>query len=51
MNHMKLLEPEGKAMHDAFHKVHPSVTIDMHEFGGAGSIIYNFISNICIFTS
>ena len=39
-DHMKLLEPEGKAMHDAFHKVHPSVTIDMHEFGGAGSIIF-----------
>ena len=39
-DHMKLLEPEGKAMHYAFHKVHPSVTIDMHEFGGAGTIIF-----------
>ena len=39
-DHMKLLEPEGKAMHRAFHKVHPSVTVDMHEFGGVGSIIF-----------
>ena len=39
-DHMKLLEPEGKAMHYAFHKVHPSVTVDMHEFGGAGTIIF-----------
>ena len=37
---MKLLEPEGKAMHRAFHNVHPSVTVDMHEFGGVGSIIF-----------
>ena len=27
-------------MHRAFHNVHPSVTVDMHEFGGAGSIIF-----------
>ena len=39
-DHMKLLEPEGKAMHRAFHNIHPSVTVDMHEFGGAGSIIF-----------
>ncbi len=39
-DHMKLLEPEGKTMHRAFHNVHPSVTVDMHEFGGAGSIIF-----------
>ena len=39
-DHMKLLEPEGKIMHRAFHNVHPSVTVDMHEFGGAGSIIF-----------
>ena len=39
-DHMKLLEPEGKVMHEAFHKVHPSVTVDMHEFGGAGTIIF-----------
>jgi len=39
-DHMKLLEPEGKAMHKAFHNVHPSVTVDMHEFGGVGSIIF-----------
>ncbi len=39
-DHMKLLEPEGKVMHEAFHKVHPSVTVDMHEFGGVGTIIF-----------
>ena len=39
-DHMKLLEPECKAMHRAFHNIHPSVTVDMHEFGGAGSIIF-----------
>ena len=39
-DHMKLLEPEGKAMHRAFHNIHPSVIVDMHEFGGAGSIIF-----------
>ena len=39
-DHMKLLEPEGKAMHRAFHSIHPSVTVDMHEFGGVGSIIF-----------
>ena len=39
-DHMKLLEPEGKAMHRAFHNIHPSVTVDMHEFGGVGSIIF-----------
>ena len=39
-DHMKLLEPEGKTMHKAFHNVYPSVTVDMHEFGGAGSIIF-----------
>ncbi len=39
-DHMKLLEPEGKAMHRAFQNVHPSVTVDMHEFGGVGSIIF-----------
>jgi len=39
-DHMKLLEPEGKAMHKAFHSIHPSVTVDMHEFGGVGSIIF-----------
>jgi len=39
-DHMKLLEPEGKAMHLAFHNLHPSVTVDMHEFGGIGSIIF-----------
>ena len=39
-DHMKLLEPEGKTMHKAFHNIHPSVTVDMHEFGGAGSIIF-----------
>ena len=39
-DHMKLLEPEGKTMHYAFHKVHPSVTVDMHEFGGVGTIIF-----------
>ena len=39
-DHMKLLEPEGKTMHYAFHKVRPSVTVDMHEFGGVGTIIF-----------
>ena len=39
-DHMKLLEPEGKTMHRAFHSVHPSVIVDMHEFGGVGSIIF-----------
>ena len=39
-DHMKLLEPEGKAMHLAFNNLHPSVTVDMHEFGGIGSIIF-----------
>ena len=39
-DHMKLLEPEGKAMHRAFNNVHPSVTVDMHEFGGVGSVIF-----------
>jgi len=39
-DHMKLLEPEGKAMHQSFQNVHPSVTVDMHEFGGAGSVIF-----------
>ena len=39
-DHMKLLEPEGKTMHRAFHNVHPSVIVDMHEFGGVGSIIF-----------
>ena len=39
-DHMKLLEPEGKIMQKAFQKVHPSVTVDMHEFGGAGTIIF-----------
>ena len=39
-DHMKLLEPEGKAMHRAFDSVHPSVTVDMHEFGGAGTVIF-----------
>ena len=39
-DHMKLLEPEGKVMQKAFQKIHPSVTVDMHEFGGAGSIIF-----------
>ena len=37
---MKLLEPEGKIMQKAFQKIHPSVTVDMHEFGGAGTIIF-----------
>ena len=27
-DHMKLLEPEGKTMHRAFHSVHPSVIVD-----------------------
>jgi len=39
-DHMKLLEPEGKTMHYAFDKVRPSVTVDMHEFGGVGTIIF-----------
>jgi len=39
-DHMKLLEPEGKTMHYAFHKIRPSVTVDMHEFGGVGTIIF-----------
>ena len=39
-DHMKLLEPEGKIMQKAFQKVRPSVTVDMHEFGGAGTIIF-----------
>jgi len=39
-DHMKLLEPEGKAMHLAFNNLHPSVTVDMHEFGGIGSVIF-----------
>ena len=39
-DHMKLLEPEGKIMQNAFHILHPSVTVDMHEFGGAGTIIF-----------
>jgi len=39
-DHMKLMEPEGKAMHLAFHNLHPSVTVDMHEFGGVGSVIF-----------
>ena len=39
-DHMKLLEPEGKIMQKAFQKIHPSVTVDMHEFGGAGTIIF-----------
>jgi hypothetical protein len=39
-DHMKLLEPEGKAMHSAFNNLHPSVTVDMHEFGGIGSVIF-----------
>ena len=39
-DHMKLLEPEGKAMHLAFNNHHPSVTVDLHEFGGIGSIIF-----------
>jgi hypothetical protein len=37
---MKLLEPEGKAMHLAFNNLHPSVTVDMHEFGGIGTVIF-----------
>ena len=39
-DHMKLLEPEGKIMQKAFQRIHPSVTVDMHEFGGVGSIIF-----------
>jgi len=39
-DHMKLMEPEGKAMHLAFQNLHPSVTVDMHEFGGIGSVIF-----------
>ena len=39
-DHMKLLEPEGKAMHLAFNNLHPSVTVDMHEFGGIGTVIF-----------
>ena len=47
-DHMKLLEPEGKIMQKAFQKIHPSVTVDMHEFGGVGTIIFQVAaSRVC----